>query len=193
VAGGDAEHARAAGADEQRQRGLDRLGIAGGVGDVVVGAVERGGLLREHRANDLDRLLEPAHSLARRLEFDAVGVMLVDLPARAEAEDHPATGEPVNRGSALREQRRVVHRGGRDKGPDPDPFGDRREGRQESPALIGVAARWGGVAGIRHVVVGQPDAMPASVVSHADLLQEVGGRAVDVRPEREFHKSTLEG
>ena len=45
VAGGDAEHARPAGADQERQRRLDRLGVAGGVGDVVELAVERGGVL----------------------------------------------------------------------------------------------------------------------------------------------------
>src|ERR1700761_1513389 len=117
--------------------------------------------------------------------------MLVDLPAGAKPEDHPAIGEPVDRGGALREQRRVVDRGGRDEGADPDPLGDRCQRGQEGPALVGVAARGRGVAGVRHVVVGQPDAVPAGAVGHARLLKNLGGGAAVIRPEREFHPTTL--
>jgi len=153
--------------------------------------VERGGLRRQHRAHDLYRFLEPAHPLSRRFEFDAVGVMLVDLPTGAEPEYHPATGQLVERGSALGEQRRVVDRCGRDKGADPDPLGDRRQGRQQCPALVGVAAGGRRVAGVRHVMVGQPDAVPAGAIGNAGLLKKLDGSAAVAGPEREFHASTL--
>ncbi len=130
--------------------------------------------------------------LPGRFEFDAVGVMLVDLPARAEPEDHPATGEPVDRGGALGEQRRVVDRCGRDQSANPDPLGDRGQGGQQSPALVRVTARGRRVAGVGHVVVGQPDAVPACVLGRAHLFQEVGGSTVVIGPEREFHGTTLE-
>ena len=176
--GGDAEHARAAGADEDRQRCLDRLGIAGRVGDVVAGTVERGRVLRQHRRDDLDGLLETAHPLPGRLQFDAIGVVLVDLPARAEPEDETTSGQPVKSSSAVGEQRRMVDRRGRDQGPDPDPLGDRREGGQQGPALVRVAARGRRVPGVRHVVVREPDAVPATAVGGAHLRQDVSRGAV---------------
>ena len=78
-----------AGADEQRQPRLDRLGIGGGVGDRVHLAVERRAILRRQGADDLDRLLEALHPPAGRLELDAVRKVLVDLPTGTEAEHHP--------------------------------------------------------------------------------------------------------
>ena len=187
LARGDAEHPRAAGADQDRQRRLDRLGVAGGVGEVVELAVEGGRVRRQHRPDDRDRLLEPAHPPARALELDAVGVVLVDLPARPEAEDHPAAGEPVDGGRALGEQGWVVDRGGRDERPYPDPFGDRRQGGQQPPALVRVAPRGRRVPGVGHVVVGQPDAVPACGLGVAHLVKELGGRTVVIGPKRELH------
>src|ERR1700751_1645125 len=119
--------------------------------------------------------------------------MLVNLPAGAEPEDHPSPGEPVDGGGALREQRRVVDRCRRDKGADPDALGDSGQGGQESPALVRVAARGRRVAGVWHVVVSQPDAVPATVLRRTHLLKKVEGSTVVLGPEREFHGITLEG
>src|ERR1700689_5278702 len=118
--------------------------------------------------------------------------MLVDLPTRPDPEGHSAAGEPVDRGGAFGEQRRMMDRRGRHQRPDPNPLGDSRQGGKKGPALVYVSVGGRRVAGVGHVVVGQPSAVPPGILSCAHLLQEVSGSTAIVGPERELHRTTLE-
>jgi hypothetical protein len=80
---------------QHRQRILDRLGLALGVRDLVVAALERGALTAQQPVDDLDGLCEPVDAGAGRREGDAVGVVLVALPAGAHTERELAPAHVV--------------------------------------------------------------------------------------------------
>ena len=122
-----------------------------------------------------------------RQQVDAVGVVLVDLPAGAETEHEAAVADPVDRRRPVGEQRRVVHRGRRDQRADPDRRRGRGEGPEDGPALVvrPVGDLLG--AGVRHVVVGQPDAVPAVALRPLGELEHFCPRAVGRGPGGELH------
>ena len=103
VLGHDAQgHALAAAADHQLgMRLLHGLGIEGRVRELVVLAVEGAAPLRPQRVEYFARLVQPLEPLAQRVEGDAVGFVLVLLPARAEAEDEPTARDDVDLGRHL--------------------------------------------------------------------------------------------
>ena len=103
VAGDDAEHPVALAADEERERVLHGLGLTDGVGELVVAAVERGGLLAEEAVPHLAGLLEAGQQLAGPREVDAVLLVLVDLPAGADAEQHAPVADVVDGGRPVRD------------------------------------------------------------------------------------------
>jgi hypothetical protein len=158
-----------------------------GFGDVVEVAVERGAFLVEERSHDLDGLLEPTHAHTGLLQLDAVGGVFVDLPPGTDAEHHPAVRDVVDRCRAIGEHRRVVHRGGRDEWSELDPIGDRGDRGQHRPALVDIAGLDGLAAGVGHVVVGVPDAVPSVGVGHPGEIEHLGGRSFGVGPDRELH------
>ena len=77
----------AAAADaDRRVRPLHRLRLAAGGRQLVVLAVEVGGLVGEQPDDHLERLVEAVEALLERRQLDAVGVALLLVPAGAEAE-----------------------------------------------------------------------------------------------------------
>src|ERR1700754_2287020 len=80
-----------------------------------------------------------------------------------------------------------MHRRRRHQRSDAHALGDRGDGRQHAPDLVHVAARGFGGAGVVHVVVGQPDAVPARGIGLLGQLEHFGRRAAEVRPERDLH------
>ncbi len=165
------------------------FGIHRRVGDRVVRALERGALVREQAAHDLDRLLEPVDTGDRRLEFDAVRVVLVDLPAGADAEHQPAVGDVVDRRRPVGEDRRMVHRRGSDERAEAHAFGDRGDRGQHRPALVHVAGRDRLAAGVRHVVVGVPEAVPTFGVGETGQFEDLGHGTAGVGPHGELHRA----
>ena len=87
----------AAAADHQLgMRLLHRLGIERRVGELVVAALEGGAALRPQRRDDLARLVQPLQPLAQGIERNAVRLVLVLLPAGAEAEQQPPARDDVD-------------------------------------------------------------------------------------------------
>ena len=72
------------------------FGLERRVADREVRAVERHPVLAEQAVDDLDALLEAVDALLRRGQVEAVGVVLVDLPAGADAEHGAAAGDVVD-------------------------------------------------------------------------------------------------
>jgi hypothetical protein len=85
-------------------RVADRCGAAQGMLEPVVPALERGIVAGPHPGRDLQRLLEPIESLGHRRQRQAQGLRL--LAAGADPEPRPATGEHVEGGDGLDQQRR---------------------------------------------------------------------------------------
>src|SRR5215472_4490220 len=77
---------------EQRERRLDRLGLACCVVELVEDTVQRGPRLAQQRPDRAACLLELVKPAARRRQVDPVCGMFVDLPASAHAEHEPTTG-----------------------------------------------------------------------------------------------------
>ena len=86
-----------------------------------MGAREVRDLVAQQAPDRLDRLLEQVEPLAGRRERDAVGGVLVERPAGAEAEVGPAAGEVVDRGDGVGEHGRVPVAGAVDERPAPAP------------------------------------------------------------------------
>ncbi len=90
----------------------------------------------------------------------------------------PSTIRPLERWSIvaarLASTAGMVHRGGRDQRADPHPLGDGRDRRQHRPALVRVARLDLLAAGVGHVVVGVPDAVPAVGVGPTGGVEHLG-------------------
>ena len=123
-------------ADRDRRMGpLHRLGLATGVGQVQVLAVERGRGVAEQPDDDLDALVEAVHALLQRRQRDAVRVALLLVPARAEPDLEPALGDDVDGRGHVGQHRRMAVDHARDLAADPDPPGGLPHGGQHRPAL----------------------------------------------------------
>ena len=110
VLGGDPHRPLlASAADQQRQRFWTGAGWFGASCDVEVVPVEGRPLLPEQRDEDLRRLLEPVEPFLDRPELDAVGGVLVLLPAGADPEQQASVLDVVD-------GRRDVGEDGRDAG-----------------------------------------------------------------------------
>src|SRR5215471_16067137 len=69
--------------------GLDRFGIEGGVGELIETPIERRSPLLPQRADHVAGLVQSLEPLAHGVEGNAVRVVLVLLPARAQPEEEP--------------------------------------------------------------------------------------------------------
>ena len=78
--------ALAAAADQDRDVAAQRLRVVERAVDAVVRALDGRSLLGEHRARDLQRVLEALEALLQRREANAVGVVLLLEPGGADAE-----------------------------------------------------------------------------------------------------------
>src|SRR5262249_57070629 len=114
-------------ADDEWHAAARRQGIALGVPQRVVTLVDRHPPSLPERANDARPALEAIHPLLQRREGDAEHRMLALMPAGADAEVEPATGEIGDRRRALREQRGMIKRQRGHERTEPDPS---RAGRQ---------------------------------------------------------------
>src|SRR5664279_4526294 len=99
--------ALAAAADQDRDVAADRLGVVEGAGGAEVLAGERRLLVGEHRARDLQRLLQTLEALLERRELEPVGGVFVLEPARADPVPRAAAGNHVERRGDLGSERRV--------------------------------------------------------------------------------------
>src|SRR5262245_25833389 len=88
--------------------GLDRFGIEGGVGELVVAPLERRAPFLPQRADHLAGLVQPLESLAHRVEGNAVRLVLVLLPARAQSEEEPPAGDDIDLRGHLGDDRRMA-------------------------------------------------------------------------------------
>src|SRR5262245_50929352 len=131
VLGDDAQgHLLAAAADHELGMGLlNWLGIERSIGELIVASLERGAALPPQRADDLAGLVEPLEPLAHRVKGNAIGRVLVLLPPCAQAEHETSTGDDVDLGGHLRDNRRMTIRVAQDDGAEPHP---RHEGRQSA-------------------------------------------------------------
>ena len=131
LAGGQLEGGPAAAADEERRvRLLHRLRLRVVVGDRVVLTRERERVGAEAALDDGHRLGQPRLPDPDRVERQTDGVVLGLVPAGAERHVEPALGQRVEGGQLLGEHGRmaqvvVVH-----EGADPDPLGERGDGRE---------------------------------------------------------------
>src|SRR5437763_4528904 len=120
---------------------LHRLGLAPGVGDPVVAAVEGGRFPTEQVDDDLAALLEPVTAFARRAELDAVGAGLLLVPPGAEADLEPAARNDVERRGHVGEHGRLAVVDARDQYAEPQPSRRLREGGERRPSLEAGARR----------------------------------------------------
>ena len=110
VARGDRQCALlAAAADaDRRVRALRALGLVAGVLELVVLAVEVGGLLAQQAGQHLAGFLEPVEALLDGAQLDAVGARLLLVPAGADPELEASVGDDVERGGHVGQYRRVA-------------------------------------------------------------------------------------
>ena len=102
---------------------------------VVEDAARRGRTAGEHRADQLDRLVQPVEPLAHAAaEVDAEGGVLRLEPGGAQAQHGPAVREVVERGDHLRHERRVAERVGAHEQPERGPGRQLAPGGQERVA-----------------------------------------------------------
>ena len=87
---------------------LHGFGVAAGVGKGEVLTLEVHVVLGEEEADDLDALLQDVESLPERGEGDAVGAVLVLVPAGADAEFDAPAAEVVHGGEGVGEDGRVA-------------------------------------------------------------------------------------
>ena len=126
-------------ADPDVRAGLHRLGVAAGVGEREELALEVGHVLGEQQPDALDRLGHAPQSHRRRLERDAVGLVLPHVPAGAQAQLEPAVAEVVDGGRRVGQHRRMAVAGGVDERADPRPGGERGQRGVARDALEAVA------------------------------------------------------
>jgi hypothetical protein len=173
------------------QRVLDRLGLADGVLELVVLAVDGGRGLPQQTVQDLQRFDETVQALLDRRQLDAVLLVLVDLPAGADAQGEPAVGDPVDGGRHVGQHRRVPVGVAIDQRADPHPGHDRAQrGHQRTALQDGGVGRPAG-AGVRHEVVGDVDAVPAGVGRVPGHLENLTVGLPGAGPDRKSHTGTL--
>ena len=126
----------AAAADaDRRVRLLHPLRLAPGVGEPVVLALERRGLLRQQPDEDFAGFLEPVAALLDRTELHAVRARFLFVPAGADADLQPSAGDDVERRGHVRQQRGVSVVDAADQGAQPEPLGRLRQRGERHPAF----------------------------------------------------------
>ena len=153
-------------------------------GHLVVAALERRPVLREHRLRDRQRLVEPVHALADRREVEPEGVVLGLEPGRTEPKIGAPAGDHVERRGRLREQGGVaVGHAGHERA-EADRLRLARQRRQHRP-------------GLEHRLVLLPDARNLVEVVHDGDHAEAGGLGrlglLDDRIEQLLRRSVGEG
>jgi hypothetical protein len=141
---------------------LDRLGLAVRLLEGVVGALVGRALLGQQSDDDVAGLVEPVHALLDAEQVDAVRVRLVGVPTGAEAQLEATVGDLVERGSHVREHRRVPVRNPGDEHADAEPAGRLGQRRERDPPL---QARPAAIAEDRFEVVEGPAGL-----EHVDLV-----------------------
>ena len=150
---------------DRRVRLLERLGVAAGVLELDVLPLERRGLVRQQPDDRLAPFVERVEPLSQRgMEVDAVGARLLLVPARADAELEPPTGDDVERRGHVGQHRGVAVGHAGHQHAHAEPLGGLREGGGRDPAL---QARTGRVGVDRIEVVERP--------SRLEQLDLVGG------------------
>ena len=152
---------------------LDGSGPHVGPVELVVAAVEGGGVVAQQAVDDLQRFAEAPHPLARGRQLDAEAPVLAVGVAGADAELEAPVGYVVDRHRALREEAGVTEGVAAHQHPNPDPLGPGGERREQCPALV-VGA--GLVAGLVEVV-----AVPDAVESQRLEVSPALGQGVEAQ------------
>ena len=195
VAGGQPEHPRAVGGDQQRDpRLLERLRAERGVVELVIGPPHGRPVVALEAVDDLDGLLESVDPLAGRREPDAVAPMLVGVPAGSEPEDQPPTADVVHGHRLLEQHRRVAERVARDEHTEPDPARPRRDCREQRPGLE--TRRVGRTVRVDQMV-DEPAMVEAELLGQDEpveyLVPGPGGLAHEqAEPDRQSHAGILQ-
>ena len=188
VLGDDAQHALlAAAADQDRQRVLHRLRFADRVGELVVLAVEGGRGLAQQAVQDLQGLDETVQQPLHRGQLDAVLLVLVDLPAGADAEGEAAAGDLVDGGRHVGQHGRVPVGVAVDQRADAYTGHHRAERGDQRAALQGRQVRRPAGARVGHEVVGDVDAVPAGRRRVPGHVEHLAVGLPGAGPDRESH------
>ena len=194
----------AAAGDQDRQPVLQRRRLVGRVGQLEVPALE-GRSARRGAATATTATVSSKRSdrSAGRQQVDAVGEVLVDLPAGAEPGDRAAAADVVDGRDHVRDHGRVPVGAAHHQRTQPGPAGDRREPGEEGAALEERLVARGVVVVVLHEVVAHVDRVdtellggqreladlrpwPAVVEDHADVHGRImapgrPGRAMSLR------------
>jgi hypothetical protein len=155
-------------ADEDRGVGsLYWLRCQRGVGELVEFPIEVSSLVLEEGADHRDGLFEAAKAAAYGVEGDAVGLVLVLLPSRANAEDEAAAADVVDLRGHLGEDGGVAVSVAGDHGAEADA---RHGGGESGDTGPGFASGPTVVFLVRHEVVRDPEVVPAALLN---VLSEV--------------------
>ena len=181
----------AAAPDQQRQWPLPRRWLVGCVVDAVVVADERRAPLTQERRDHLTRLFESIEALAKRAQLDAVGGVLIQLPARADAEHQASTAEIVDGGCDVREHRGVPKRDARNERTEPQTRHGHGQCCEHRPALKRVTVERCGLIDlwregpVRHEVVGEVHAVPPRCLAVPRQLENLFPRSPRRGPDAE--------
>jgi hypothetical protein len=176
VAGRQAHHARAAGADPDRWAARARtaraqLALAG----LVVLAGEVDFALAQQPADDGQRLLEAAGEV---VEGVAEGGVFGLLPAGPQAEDQAAAADLLERVGHLGQQGRVAKAGAGDERAEGDALGDHGQRAEQRPGLVRAVAPAVRDHDRRRVavdqVVGHPEGVEADRLGHLRHVAQLG-------------------
>ena len=188
VPGDDAHHPVALAADEERQRVLHRLRLGHGVGHR--GSARRPPWCVGSRSSP-GCTWQPSSKRSMRSpgepELDAVLLVLVLLPAGADAEQEPPAADVVDGGGPLRQHGGVPVGHAEHEGAEAHPVGGRGQRAERGGGLEGGGVRATEAAAVAHEVVGDVDAVPPGGLGVAGDLEDVGPGLLEVRPDREPH------
>src|SRR5690606_3092532 len=191
LAGAEPDHPVPLAADQQRQGLLHRLRLAERAAQLVVLTLEGRARRAQQPLDAVARLVQPGEALPRRRELDAVLLVLVHLPAGAEAEHDATAGHVVERRRPVRDDRRVAVRVAEDERPDPEALGAGAERRQQGGRLEVRHLGSTEAAAVTHQVVGDVAAGPAGALRVQPLLEEVLPGLLGVGPEGESHAASV--
>src|SRR5436309_3298031 len=191
VLGHDAQgDALAAAADHQLGMGrLHWLGIERSIRELVVAPLEVAAALGPQGLHHLARLVQTLQPLAHRPERDAVGLVLVLLPARAEPQEEPAARDDVDLRGHLRDHRRVAVGVAQHDGAHADAGHQSGQRAERAPRFDpGPLA----LLRVRHEVVGHAADVPSRGLDVSPQVQHAGpGLGAHAREQAEAHVSLL--
>ena len=170
---------------------LHGLGHQERVVELVVAPLEGRAILGPQHVHDLAGLVEALEPLAHRVEGDAVGLVLVFLPARTHAADEPAARDDVDVGGHLGEDGGMTIGVPGHDGADAHARGQSREGGEGRPGFQHVADP---VGSVRHEVIGDAGSVPATrLIRVAPEIEDVVPRgAAHAGEDREAHACSFE-